>query len=263
MKNIFNVIMVIFAVASYCTPKEAGAQFRKILVSVPDTIRDGKWFDATVLVVPPTGKSDSVRLKAIPAYVEDSLLMDSLNLFPWIVQLNATGDTWAGTVFFKNKKKRPEDEWIKIEASYYGIPPAVDSSRTIFARYGPFASSDGRDQIRIIPNPIGAPGLPAEITIWRRGVVRKAEVKIFDSYGHLVRDLTKDVMEGVNERLPRKKPVLVDSLDMTTEYSTLYTTWNGKNDRGRRVANGVYQLCVKTIQAEEAAIWKEKIGVIW
>lgn len=250
MKKLFYLIFIV-------SPVLAFAQLREILVTAPDTIRDGKFFSVTLKVLLPI-PNDLVYLKAVPAYAEDSLLRDSLDLFPSIVQMS---DTWTGLLFYKNRKVHPEDEWIKIQASYpYGIP--IDSSKTIFARYGPFKSTRTNDQIRIIPNPIGTPGLPAEITIWRRGVVREAEIKIFDSFGHLVKDLSNTV-ENISGLLPKKVPVVVDSLDMSNEYSTLYTTWDGRNDQGTKVANGVYQLCVKTIQAEEAAIWKEKIGVIW
>jgi len=248
-----------------------GNAYGQLIITAPDTIMDGKWFTITIEVASPIiPGTDFIYLRALPAYGKDSSIADSLYLFPGWSNGTGGGVQWKDVsktketfqLFFKNKTAHPKDKWIKIWANLAGV--AEDTSRTIFARHGPFPSTKTNDQIRIIPNPVGATGLPADITIWRKGVVDKAELKIIDSYGHLVKDLSNTIESQIKEGLlPRSRNWNDVSTEESSEYQTLHTTWDGTNGQGTRVANGVYQLCVKLIEAEEAAIWKEKIGVIW
>jgi hypothetical protein len=107
------------------------------------------------------------------------------------------------------------------------------------------APPDAEDPIVVYPNPGGTPGCPIHIHIHKVWIA-DIKVKIFDSFGHLVRDLSEDARKVAEK-----------------EDKFFILSWDCTNDKGYRVANGVYHLCVQIFQAEEAAIWKKKIGVVW
>ncbi len=105
--------------------------------------------------------------------------------------------------------------------------------------------------IMVIPNPIGnaLDSSPcAEITI-RKVPLGGGEIraKIFNQFGALVREFENNDIDGLFDA---SKPVWI-------------INWCGKNDKGHRVANGVYHFCVEIVQVEKAGIWRTKIGVAW
>lgn len=242
---------------------------QQFLVTVKgDTIMDGKWFPVTIEALAPPG--GLVNLMAVPAYPESLGDVVEGELFPSAVDFGGA-PLWDGTLFYRLNSD--ENEWIKIIAWESAMP---DSSSTLFAWHGPFESDNPRNQIRIIPNPIGALGLPAEITVFAvRVMVKKGkqiEAKIFDSFGHLVKEIKPDDwictevgMNAINQLLPTKKfsDNTADPNSLSGDLMTLRTRWDGRNDKGNKVANGVYHISIKMMQAEEAGSWKEKIGVIW
>lgn len=132
--------------------------------------------------------------------------------------------------------------WIRIVARD-ALTGEQDSSKPLLVMPMPIDSASRT--ITVTPNPMGAAG-DAWIAIFapEYGGVRQYEVKIFDVFGYLVRDLLPDVQHLNEQRY-------------------MFVMWDGKNGQGKKVANGVYQICVKVREAQEAGIWKKKIGVVW
>jgi hypothetical protein len=138
--------------------------------------------------------------------------------------------------------------WVRIVMKSPPPPTGsgvgLDSSKPLLVLAGPIDSS--QHTIVVYPNPMGAASPTTEISIlWPHSYDDKFEIKIFDTFGYLVKDLLPDV-KGIN----------------TGRY--MYAKWDGKNTKGKKVANGVYLICVKVMEGgKEAAIWKQKIGVAW
>lgn len=134
--------------------------------------------------------------------------------------------------------------WIRIVASVNAPSPTSvgDSSKPLLVMTVPVDSLP----IIVYPNPMGAVG-SADIFIYTKGT-HDYDVKIFDAFGYLVRDLVKD---GTAKY----------STDATGRY--VRAVWDGKNGKGNKVANGIYNICVKAKDAQEAGIWRKKIGVVW
>ncbi|MBI4722002.1 MAG: hypothetical protein HY769_03225 [Candidatus Stahlbacteria bacterium] len=103
------------------------------------------------------------------------------------------------------------------------------------------------DPIVVVPNPCGTPGEDVDIII-RRVKCNDVKGKIYDSFGYVVRDFTQELM---------------DQLSVNPAASLWFLKWDVKNDKGHRVANGCYQLCVETIAVEKSGVFKKKIGVVW
>jgi hypothetical protein len=145
---------------------------------------------------------------------------------------------WSGSSYMCPFK----DVWVRIVVKAGGAP--VDSSKPLLALAGPIDSA--RYLIVANPNPMGATG-PAEISIYgaKGGGNRQFQIKIFDTFGYLVRDLLPDV-QNINQQ------------------RYMFVKWDGTNTSKKKVANGVYLICVKVMEdGKEAGIWKKKIGVAW
>ncbi|MDD2890018.1 MAG: hypothetical protein PHE49_05185 [bacterium] len=107
------------------------------------------------------------------------------------------------------------------------------------------------DGIKVDCNPITSKdfdkGSGIKITIYPipKGI-EVPVVKIFDAFGYVVKTFsTEEIMKyyQVNDSL----------------YGVVY--WNGRNEKGNKVSNGVYQICAQMIKGEEAEIWRRKIAV--
>ena len=56
---------------------------------------------------------------------------------------------------------------------------------------------------------------------------------------------------------------LMDDLRKDPGASLWSLKWDVRNDKGVKVANGCYQLCIETIAVEKSGVFKKKIGVVW
>jgi hypothetical protein len=117
---------------------------------------------------------------------------------------------------------------------------------------GPLPAPEHR--IIVSPNPAGNCGGPdvrgrCTIIIPRvplgGGYIR---AKIFDSFGFLVKDLTEELQEQ-----SKQYPFA----------SSWKYVWDLTNEKGQKVVNGCYHLCIEVVDVEKVNVWKKKIGVVW
>jgi flagellar hook assembly protein FlgD len=85
-------------------------------------------------------------------------------------------------------------------------------------------SNNLKDDFYNYPNPFGRGGYTSTIFHFRLETESNVEIRIFTLLGELVRTFKR---EGITERIVDGDP---------------YFRWDGKNDRGKTVLNGVY-LC--------------------
>ena len=138
--------------------------------------------------------------------------------------------------------------WLRAKSTYTG----VESMCREFSVEGPAPNPE--DMIIVLPNPIGkATGDDdpcADISIMKVALGKgKIRAKIFNQFGALVREFKDKDIGDTNPGEPSKG------------FWTI--RWCCDNDKGHRVANGVYHLCVEVTQVEKAGVWREKIGVAW
>ncbi|MDD5530671.1 MAG: hypothetical protein PHX21_11700 [bacterium] len=227
------------------------------LIGIPiDTIRPGVNFGLRVVGAPgisfefTTVKLDTaIKSPYFGMWVKDS----AGYIYPdKILNTDASGLFSTDSAYYRfayNPSGTPymcpfEDRWIKIVVKTGGAAGVgLDTSKPLLALASPIDS--GRYLIVVNPNPMGATG-PTEISIYSpRGGNDDFEIKIFDTFGYLVKDLLPEV-QHVNQ------------------VQNMYVKWNGTNTKGKKVANGVYLICVKVMEnGKEAGIWKKKIGVAW
>ena len=144
-----------------------------------------------------------------------------------------------------------------------GLGTLQDQSDTaLYVWAGPATE---QEQIRITPNPFGAdelrirkgghdvPGTPevGQAFIYIYPVSAKgngdATVKIFDSFGQLVKAFPPEEILGFND---------------AGRYC-MRVIWDGKNEKRHKVANGVYQICARVEEMEGPKVYTQKIGVLW
>jgi hypothetical protein len=158
-----------------------------------------------------------------------------------------TPPTWTGYASYDYTKPFNKVDYIRIIAWWWTTAAeSTDVTGYIEVAYYPDA---GKGAIIIDHDPITSKdfsnGNGVKITIYPipKGGETPA-VKIFDSFGYLVKDVSS-VVVGYQ---------VTDSL-----YGVVY--WNGRNEKGNKVANGVYEVCAKMINGKEAEICRRKFAV--
>ncbi|MDI6839742.1 MAG: hypothetical protein QMD71_02630 [bacterium] len=212
----------------------------KYRIIVPDTIKASIPFSITVRFVDTDGNiipNDSkFYLKAVKAYKIDSLAKGALSPPNELLT--------AGTCYINNASySSPVDDTIRI-AIWDSL--ALDTvffsySNPILVWHGP----SEEDLIIADPNPFGPPEYPPPTIIKFYPMGGEIIAKIYDPFANLVRSFSENEIDKSDPHCYKIK-------------------WDGRNDRGMRVANGVYQLCIIiTQEAQPVAVWREKITVVW
>jgi hypothetical protein len=156
-------------------------------------------------------------------------------------------DRWEAYMSYQYKEPYEKDDYIKICVFCPCPGNIIDSSSTetviknsnagIEISHNPisskdFATGNGGNGVKITVFPIPKGG---EVPI----------VKIFDSFGYLVKDLSDAI-----------RPIYQNP-DST--YGVVY--WNGRNQKGNKVASGAYIVCAQMTKGKEAEIWRRKFAV--
>jgi hypothetical protein len=154
---------------------------------------------------------------------------------------------WEGYASYDYAKAYTKNDFIRIICWYWTSAGKTEyTSGTILVRY----FDTGKDAIKINRNPILSKdfsGSGVEIRIYpipKGGEV--PVVKIFDAFGYLVKDLSSEIKD-------------FEVGNDSSMYSVVY--WNGRNEKGNKVASGAYEVCAKMIKGEEAEIWRRKFAV--
>ncbi|MDD2890017.1 MAG: hypothetical protein PHE49_05180 [bacterium] len=261
-KCLFVVLFLlpVYSSAFIITAVKAGSGDPPMCIPI-DTIRPG--VDFGIRIVDETGGMATMTYALTTIKLDESVtsptfgmwVNDSTNrIHPRIDTVTAgystTDDAFYRFAWNDQSYMCPfKDVWIKIVMNTADTSAALDTSKPILALASPIDS--GRYLITANPNPMGAAG-PTEIAIFgpKPAGPREYDIKIFDTFGYLVKDLLPDIQHladgGSGDRY-------------------MYVKWDGTTKGGtRKVANGVYLICVKIFETgKEAGIWKKKIGVAW
>lgn len=135
-------------------------------------------------------------------------------------------------------------------AGWYSVGPALYADTTGYILI-PYYTGKASQLIEVSENPIkltDQTNVKFKILPIPARDRSNVKVRIFDPFGYVVKDLSEDVVG--NE-------VGSDSI-----YLVVY--WNGRNEKGYKVANGAYQFCVQMVppQGGEAMVWKKKFAVV-
>ncbi|MFA5033789.1 MAG: hypothetical protein WC614_12325 [bacterium] len=254
---LFVVLLPVYSSAFIITAVKAGSGDPPLCIPI-DTIRPG--VDFGIRIVDETGGMATMTYALTTVKLDESVtsptfgmwVNDSTNRIQPRIDTITAGYSTTDAAYYRFAWTDDaqgymcpfKDVWIKIVMNTADTSVALDTSKPILALASPIDS--GRYLITANPNPMGASG-PTEIAIYGPiGGNDEYEIKIFDAFGYLVRDLLPDV-QHVNH-----------------EDRYMYVKWDGTIKSGRKVSNGVYLICVKIFETgKEAGIWKKKIGVAW
>lgn len=230
-------------------------------------IRPGKWFPVIVEYSGPAVPDSDWCFDLYPLLVTtiDTFVAGDIigNLFPNRAQL--VSGKWDGLCFYEPPDVLPGGFPIQIKAYTY-IPPAPpiegQSPDGLHVWGGPY---EEEKQIRAYPNPFGAAELTMHnkpppghtiISVYPISVRGYGDVamKIFDSFGQSVKTF-------IPSEIDKDETIIRGFKD--PERCCIKADWDGKNDRGQKVANGVYQVCVRVEEEEGEKVYTQKIGVCW
>lgn len=255
-----NCFLILFIIAvGVNIAQQSWGQIPVYIVStdavVEDTIRPGKWFPVRVEISPFT---DTANLCFDLNPLQGPAFTPLGTLFPNRAQLIKGEKTVL--CYYEPPADNPGGFSIVIQAitsTPLGVIKGQSNNIGLYVLTGP-AKEEG--QIRAYPNPFGDEKLKAtigwippagetRITIYPvsgRGF-GEVIIKIFDSFGQLVKAFKPKEITGFND----------------AGRFCMRVTWDGKNEKGHKVANGVYQICVRVEEAEGPRVYTQKIGVLW
>lgn len=214
--------------ASYLSWLDVRARATRLLVDAPDTVRAGETAYVRVTL------SDEGDRPVVAAPCRFSVVRGSGEMLDSALLSDTLGRVTAR--FLCVRARGNEHDTIKIHADttvYAGIFVQLPDESLL------------EDGVVVFPNPFGFNQDRAEITYFLRNAAPMS-VTIYDTFGHEVRSWKFDTnregaLAGVNR---------------------IY--WDGRNEHGRRVANGIYVVQVIG-QRHTGTTFKgsQRIGVVW